>query len=98
MVYLYTPDGEEQAWMMGVGEFDDATLHVDDLLQPRDTANGMPFNPSGIEPFVWGTITMEFHDEDSGHVPFESDFEEYGSDDYSIMRLARPMLAECDGA
>lgn len=95
--FTYTPDGEEQAWMMGDGEFDgDNTLHVENLVQPRDTGEAMPFDATGIEHFEWGTLTMEFFDDESGRVTFDSDFPEYGSGDFPIERLARPMLAECD--
>lgn len=94
--FTYQPDGEEQAWMMGVGEFDGTKLVVDDLFQPRDTADAMPFDAGGIEDFPWGTLTMEFHDDHSGHVSYSSNLEEYGSGNYSIQRLARPSLAECD--
>jgi hypothetical protein len=93
--FTYTPDGEEQAWMTGVGEFEGNTLHIDNLVQPRDTGEGMPFDPSGIENMAWGTLTMEFNSDQSGHASFDSDLEDYGSDDFSIQRLARPMLADC---
>lgn len=63
----------------------------------RDTGAGMPFDASGIEKKDWGTLTMEFHDDESDHVTFDSEIEAYGSGDFAITRLARPMLAACDG-
>ena len=94
--FTYEPESGRQAWMMGDGDFDGTTLTIDNLLQPRDTENGMPFDASGIENIHWGTLTIEFDDDKNGHIWFDSVFEEYGSGDYPIERLARPMLAECD--
>lgn len=95
--FTYTPDGEEQAWMTGVGDFDGNILHIDELLQPRDTGEGMPFDTTGIENMDWGSLTMEFQDDESGNVSFDSDLEDYGSDEFSLERLARPKLADCSG-
>ncbi len=93
--FTYEPGGEQQAWMMGDGHFDGTTLHIDNLIQPRDADDGMPFNADGIEHLHWGTLTIEFEDDDSGHIWFDSVDEDYGSGDYPIERLARPMLADC---
>lgn len=93
--FTYTPDGEQQAWMTGVGDFDGTTLHIENFVQPIDTADGMPFDASGIENMDWGTLTMDFNSDQSGNVSFDSDLENYGADEFSLQRLARPMLADC---
>ncbi len=96
--FTYPPDGQEQAWMIGDGDFTGMTLSIDPLYQPRDGTEQMPLETDGIELIDWGTLTLEFSDQDAdrGHVAFSSGFEEYGSGDYPIERFARPMLAECE--
>ena len=103
--FSYTPESTQdasaatsidwQAWMMGDGDFDGNTLVIDNLLQPRDTGYAMPGNADGIELEHFGTLVMEFHDDEDGHIWFDSIDEDFGTADYPIERLARPMTAEC---
>ena len=95
--FTYTPDGEEQAWLVGDGEFDGATLSIETMIQPRDTGLAMPFDTAGIEHIAWGSLSIEFENDDMAHVQFASQFSDYGSGAFSMQRLARPMLADCDG-
>ncbi len=62
---------------------------------PFATADGMPFDTSGIELVDWGSLTMHFDDDESGQVSYSSHFEGFGSGSYPIQRLARPLLADC---
>lgn len=95
--FTHTADGSgDQAWMSGDGHFDGNTLHVDNLIQPRGGSFGEMFDPDLIERTHWGSLTIEFHDDMNAHVHYDSVFAEYGSGDYPLERLARPMLAECD--
>ena len=95
--FTYQPDqAGKQAWMMGDGHFEGQTLTIDNLVQPTGTRFGRDFDPEEIDFTHWGSLVMEFDDDLNGHAWFDSLFEEYGSDDYPIERLARPMLAECE--
>jgi len=95
--FTYSADGSgKQAWMIGDGEFDGEILTIDQLIQPVGTRFGDEFDSEEIEYLDWGSLTLEFTSENSGHIWFDSHFDDYGSGDYPIERLARPMLAECD--
>src|SRR5699024_7696932 len=102
--FTYRPDQSgRQAWMAGqarVGGLADAgraaLIEIDPLLQPIDTDQTFPGDLSGVEALDWGELTLAFEGEDSGRVVYDSNFSEYGSGDYPIERLARPMLADCD--
>ncbi len=105
--FSYTPESERddtpvpdsrdwQAWMMGDGQFDGDTLIIENMIQPRDLDETMPLEADGIESVPFGSLVMQFDDDEGGHVWFDSNLEEYGSGDYAIKRLARPMLADCD--
>lgn len=95
--FTYKPDHSgHQAWMMGDGYFEGQTLTIDNLIQPVGTQFGSDFASDEIDIAHWGRLVMEFHDDINGHVSFDSVFDDYGSGDYPIERLARPMLADCE--
>lgn len=101
LVYWFTyrpDDSRHQAWMMGEGEFDGQTLQVDDLVQPTGGRWGEDFDPAAIERSHWGTLTLEFFDETSGHVTWNSVREGFGAGDHPITRLSIPRLADCEGS
>ncbi|RFF28729.1 MULTISPECIES: hypothetical protein [unclassified Wenzhouxiangella] len=99
--FTYKPDGSgEQAWMIGQGRFESGTqerARIEfDLYQPTGGVYGDDFDPDAIDNVDWGTLLVEFSDADTGRVYWDSNLEDYGSGDYPIVRLARPMLAECN--
>ena len=95
--FTYHPDASgEQVWMMGDTTLEDTALQIDNLVQPVSAELGPSFTPTDVQFVPWGSLRMEFYDDLNGHMWFDSVFEEYGSGDYPIERLARPMLAECD--
>lgn len=95
--FTYTADGSgKQAWMIGDGEFDGEVLTIDQMIQPVGTRFGTDFDPEQVDYLDWGGLTLAFNSEDSAHIWFDSHFDEYGSGDYPIERLARPLLAECE--
>jgi len=85
-----------QAWMIGMGEFEGQTLIIDDLIQPTGGAWGENFDPDDVELEHWGTLRLEFHEQDGGHVYWDSVDADYGSGDHPIERLTRVRLAECE--
>lgn len=95
--FTYRPDDSmHQAWMIGMGEFEGQTLLIDDLIQPVGGAWGDNFDPDTIELEHWGTLSLEFHEPDNGHVFWDSVDPDYGSGDHPIERLTQVRLAECD--
>lgn len=106
--FTYQPDdSKRQAWMIGNGDLiagvatpippTPPTAHVDldPIHQPVGASYGEAFDPADVTLKDWGSLRLEFFG-DGGHVYFDSNFPEYGSGDYPIERLARPMLAECE--
>jgi hypothetical protein len=71
-------------------------LFVEVLWQPVGGIYGPDFNPDDVERTDWGTLYIEFDDDDSAHVEFASNNSDFGSGEFPIQRLARPMLAECE--
>jgi hypothetical protein len=99
LVYWFTyqpDDSRHQAWMMGDGEFDGQTLVIDNLLQPTGGRWGENFDPDGIVKKHWGSLILEFFDDYTGHIHWESTMPEYGSGDHPVERLSKAKLAECD--
>lgn len=109
--FTYQPDESgQQAWMIGQSHIGagtetclapgcepvDALIEIDEVLLPVDTGHSFPADVSGIENIDWGELRLSFGGEGNGSAWFESHLEGYGSDEYDIERLARPMLAECE--
>jgi hypothetical protein len=95
--FTYQADGSQhQAWMMGDGQFDGQVLTIDNLVQPVGGHWGDDFDASAIDFQPWGSLTMEFFDDYTGHIHWESTLSEYGSGDHPIYRLSKTKLAECD--
>lgn len=94
--FTYVPDDSgEQAWMIGTGQFADGQVVIDEMIQPVGTRFGKDFDSAEIEYIDWGSLTLEFNSDSSGHITYESHLPEFGSGSYSIERLARPTLADC---
>jgi hypothetical protein len=99
IVYWFTfepNDFGHQAWMIGTGEFTEGQVVIDEMTQPVGTGFGSDFDESEIELIDWGSLTLTFDNEDSGHIWYESRLDDYGSGNFPIERLARPMLADCE--
>ncbi|MFU8831353.1 MAG: hypothetical protein ACNA7J_04265 [Wenzhouxiangella sp.] len=97
--FTHTPadafNADEQAWMIGVGQFQGQQLVIENLVQPRDLDNGMPEDTAGITALQWGEIIIDFHDPLTASLQYISEEEDYGSGQYPLNRLARARLADC---
>jgi len=107
--FTYEPgDSGLQAWMTGSGEMSDlhpvmpvvpqpnpdrleVTLH-----QPQGASYGPDFDPADVDLVEWGELTIDFGEPGAAEVHFDSHFDDYGSGEFPIERLARPMLADCN--
>lgn len=108
--FTYRSDGSgRQVWMMGDGPIfeksatpapspvaSQASVHFDHMVQPQGAQFGNDFDPAAVERRHWGELTIHFRGENHARVEFDSLFEEFGSGEYPIERLTRPMLAECE--
>lgn len=96
--YTYQPGASgEQAWMIGTGQFDGMELVIDPLYQPVGGGFWLNFDPDGVDLVPWGRLSLSFDDELNGQIEYASELPLYDSGSYSIQRLARPMLADCEG-
>jgi hypothetical protein len=109
--FTYAPDDSgRQAWMIGEGHFEQAggiigtpppghllaRVDIDQLIQPVGSVLGPNFDSEAVEHIEWGSLRLDFHSDGTGHAYWDSVLADYGSGDYSLERLARPMLAECE--
>ncbi len=70
-----------------------ARLVVESLLMPVGATYGPDFDPADVDRLDWGRLEIEFLQDGSAHVHWDSHFDEFGSGDYPLERLTRPMLA-----
>ncbi len=105
--FTYKPgDSGEQAWMTGSGEVSTITAPLPGvppsyelsltLYQPKGTVYGPDFDPGDVDPVEWGELTIAFGEPGTAELHFDSHFDDYGSGEFPIEHLARPMLAECE--
>lgn len=110
--FTYRPDESgHQAWITGSAAFETPItgtpppggpvvfVDFENMVQPVGTAHGPDFDASEIDHVDWGSLRLEFFDDGSGRVAWDSELAEFGSGDYAIERLAKPKLADCgDGS
>jgi Leucine-rich repeat (LRR) protein len=109
--FTYAPDDSgRQAWMIGDSHFEPVDISIgvpppgnprvwidfERLIQPVGTVLGPHFDGDEIEYVEWGSLTLEFYHDGTAHAFWDSALEEFGSGDYPIEPLARPMLADCE--
>jgi len=105
--FTYMPDGsDDQAWMIGQGVFENLGLTMDpppefpyraeiEMYQPQGTGFGQDFDADEIEIVDWGSLELRFPEAGDGRIIWTSELESFGSGEYPLQRLARPMLADC---
>ena len=99
VVYWFTYAADEsgqQVWLTADAQFNDNILQIDSLLQPTGARAGRDFDSSELALEDWGDLTLSFSEEDQSTARFESQDTDFGSGEFTLERLARPMLAECD--
>lgn len=100
--FTYEPDDSgRQAWMIAEGRVEATsatgpiTISADHVIQPVGGHYGGDFEPAKIELVDWGNLQIVFDDSNSGHLSYSSHLEGFGSGDYALSRLARPLLPDC---
>ncbi|MEN1728735.1 MAG: hypothetical protein AAGJ52_09865 [Pseudomonadota bacterium] len=95
--FTYTADGTgQQAWLTADGTFNGTTLVLDTLFQPIGARYGEGFDRDAILLQDWGSLTLEFDNDSAGSARFASLDAQFGTGEFNLERLARPMLAECE--
>ncbi len=84
--FTFTPDGAP-AWMIGVGEFADDGLWVDELAITNGTSFGEAFDPEAVNREIWGRLHFQFHECGLGLATWRSNRKEYGSGMIAMERL-----------
>ena len=97
VAYWYTYGNDRKsAWYVGMGEIVDDQVNFE-LYHSNDVGfmqNGQPGNDS-VESI--GTMTMSFHDCNSGTVTFDTSLDEVGHGSFEIGRLTDIMNMHCSG-
>jgi len=109
--FTHKPDDSgEQAWMIGSGSIEHAVIlaapppgpnpvgiaEIEPIHQPLGGVFGEDFDPAAVEFIEWGSLTLELLDDDSMRVRWDSQLDGFGTGDYALERLTRPLLAECE--
>ncbi len=63
--FTYRPDGSGLSWFFGVGDIEDGSIAIGDLLRPTGTSFGDGFDTNDITFTPAGTMSMSFLDCDS---------------------------------
>jgi len=93
--YTYGSD-RKSAWYLGVGHIVDDHVNFE-LYRSDDVGfmqNGLPGDDSVVS---IGTMTMSFHDCNSGNVTFDTNHDEVGQGSFEIGRLTNIMNMHCSG-
>lgn len=91
----FDPDGN-QLWVYGVGDLmnDGSSVVADAYI---NTSGGfLPNGEADDDVDSWGVIRFDLHSCMDGTVTYESDFPEFGSGQFSVVRLANSKQIGCD--
>ena len=96
--FTYAANGSGQPiWLTADARFRDNMLQIDSLLRPTGVRAGRDFDNNGLILQDWGSLTLDFDGEqDTGVARFDAFNPSFGSGEFQLERLARPMLAECE--
>jgi hypothetical protein len=92
--FTYNTEGE-QAWMTGVGHFDNEQLEFKNLEITHGTRFGDGFDPNEVVRESWGDIYFSFEDCDSGSVDYESHIPPHGKTRRTFDRLTNISGVDC---
>ncbi len=92
--FTYDPEGN-QAWVFGIGDWDGATITIDQALITGGTQFGDNFSASRVATDSWGSFSLSFSDCDNATVSYDSAIGAYGSGSYSAVRLTAHAAADC---
>lgn len=88
-------DGGRPAWFYGVGQLDDYTILVEEMLHTRGGRFGPDFNPGEIVYETWGSTLIEL-DCNYGKLDYISGLDSFGVGKQTLFRLTNPGNIACD--
>jgi hypothetical protein len=96
--FTYTADGSGRPlWLTADARFENDRLELDSLLRPVGVQAGRTFDNSELILQDWGSLSLSFDaQQDTGLARFDAFDPSFGGGEFTLKRLARPMLAECD--
>jgi hypothetical protein len=92
--FAFNPDGTEQAWFTGAGNYAGNVATINAVVQPTGGRFVSNFDPSRIVVNPWGSLTLKFTDCNHGLVQFAST-RGYGSGSMKLTRLTQPAGIAC---
>jgi hypothetical protein len=92
--FAFTPDGTQQSWFGGVGNYSGATATIAHVNQPGGGRWIPNFNPANVVLQPWGSFTFTFSDCNHGRVDFNSGLG-YGAGHMDLTRLTKPAGLYC---
>ncbi len=92
--FAFTPDGTQQSWFGGVGNYSGATATIAHVNQPGGGRWIPNFNPANVVLQPWGGFAFTFSDCNHGRVDFNSGLG-YGAGHMDLTRLTKPAGLSC---
>jgi len=85
--FTYLPNQAEQAWLIGTGTLSNNRITFKDVQITSGGVFGPNFNPNLVQKSVWGDVSIEFDNCNSGTINYNSKFKSYADGDHSVTRL-----------
>ncbi len=95
LVFWFTYDDQgNQAWMSGLGTYEDGVIVVPELTGTRGARFGAAFDKTDVERFDWGQMDMNLACNDGG-MNYESELPGFGTGSQDLKRLSRLASPAC---
>lgn len=95
LVFWFTYDDEgKQSWMFNIGEIDNGSIHIPQLVQPSGGQFGRSFSPDSVTNAQWGGLTLDL-DCNGGTADYTTQSEGYSSGSQSLVRLTSLANSGC---
>lgn len=95
--FSFSPDGNNQVWIVGVGQVNGNEIIFSDLNITAGAQFGNAFDPDDVQRFTWGDIRVYFTDCNNGAISYGTDGV-FGNNARPISRLTALAGADCSQA
>lgn len=92
--FSFSPNGESQVWIVGVGDIVNNEILFNDLDLTSGTVFGDAFDPNSVVRDRWGDLRVYFSDCNNGAISYRSDAS-FGHDARPIRRLTSLAGVDC---
>lgn len=93
--FSYTPDSDQQAWIVGLGRVQNNEIHFLNLNITSGAAFGAAFDPDDVIRSRWGDLRLYFTDCNTGQISYSAD-NNYNHDARTIQRLTALAGLDCE--